>query len=159
MPLEVCWKTGSDFRKQGPICLFCGWCPTPVGTGTLSWRRPDTHGCPGDRKTQAASRSHAAKRERCSFQRGNALMEKWLCGAHIAPTHKDAVDGCQLLQTTLIPPGWGQLDEMPHQTHEPSQSQRFPSQFVTPALLPRMLYRIWFSQLLQNVQKWPWKPP
>lgn len=91
-----------------------GWCPTPVGTGTSSWCRPDTRGCPGDRKKQAASRSHTAVRERCSFQRGNAVMEKWLCGAHIARIHKAIADGCQLLQTTLTPPGWGQLDEIPH---------------------------------------------
>lgn len=124
-----------------------GWCPTPVGTGTPSWLRPDTRGYPGDGKKQAASRSHTATRERRSLQRGNAGMEQWLCGPHTAPTLKDAADGCQLLQTTLTPPGWGQLDEMLHQRQVPSQGQRFPGRFVTPALLPRMLCRVW---LLQN---------
>lgn len=122
------------------------WCPTPVGTGTPSRHRPDTRGYQGHGKKQAASRSHTAARERCSFQRGNAVMEKWLCGPHIAPTHKAAVDGCQLVQTTLTPPGWGQLDEMPHQTLAPSQGQRLPGQFVTLALLPRMLCRVWFVE-------------
>lgn len=84
-------------------------------------------------------------------------MEKWLCGAHVAPIHKAIADGCQLLQTTLTPSGWAQLDEIP--THAPSQAQRFPDQFVTPALLPRMFCRVWLSQLMQNAQKWPWKPP
>lgn len=100
-------------------------------------------------------------RERCSFQRGNAVMEKWLWGAHIAPTHKTAADGCQPLQTTLTPPGQGELDEMPHQTQAPSQGQRFPGQFMTPALLPRMLCRAWFLQnsSCKNVQKWPRESP
>lgn len=109
-------------------------------------------------------RSHTAMRERCSFQRGNAVMEKWVLQGTRALSHKYAADGRQLLCTTLAPLGWGQLDEkLPH-THPYSQGQRFPGQSVTPALLSqllRLLCGVWLSQnsSCKRAQKWPREPP
>ena len=173
MPLEVCRKTGSDFRKQGPVCLFC--IPLRAAGARHQKEQEPRHGADltlaatretetGSKQCLAVCRSHAAMRERCSFQRGNAVMEKWALWGTRALTQKPTADGRQHLHTTLTPLGWGQLDEMPHYTHAHSRGQRFPGQSMTPALpsqLPRWLCGVWLSQnsSCKSPQKWPREPP
>lgn len=76
MPLEVCRKTGSDFRKRGPICLFC----IPLQTAGAQHQQEQEPQCSAGRRPcsyqketgkehrPAACRPCTATRERCSLQ-------------------------------------------------------------------------------------------
>lgn len=83
-------------------------------------------------------------------------MEKWLCGAHIARTHKDAVDRCQLLQTTLTPPGW--MKCLTRYMHLP-KARDFLVSLCVLLSCPGCSARFGSHSSCEMLRNCPWKPP
>lgn len=91
--------------------------------------------------------THAATRERCSFQRGSAVVEKWALRSSVLPAQT-----CSgWAPAPPHPLGWGQLHTPPHTYPGPPVTPVLPSQ------LPRRLCRVWLSQnsSCRSAQKWP----